>query len=384
MKIAIQAADLDYDRIDGTRVYLLNMLRRFGTLSENDKFIIYHRKNFNPELTPPELANYKIKKIFCPFFWTQTGFLRAIRSDKPDVLWMPMHNIPLLRNKKIKTTVTIHDLAFKYFPDHFTKIDLIKLNFLAGMAIRRSDKIIAVSESTKNDILKFYPGIEEQKIKVIYHGFDSSLFKKNSSREEIKNLLSKFQILNSKFILYVGAIQPRKNLEILIEAFNLYKKEKCADPNPFYKKDSNEKIKLVLAGGKAWKWEKILESAKNSPYSKDIIVTGTLPFKEIRTLYQNASLFVFPSLYEGFGIPILEAFASETPVISSQNSSLQEVGGRAVKYFESGNCKDLCYKIEEVLENENLRKKMIERGIAQLESFSWNKCASETLDWIRS
>lgn len=383
MKIAIQAADLDYDRIDGTRVYLLNMLRRFGALSEDDEFIIYHRKNFNPELSPPELVNYKIKKIFCPFLWTQAGFLRAVRKDNPDVLWMPMHNIPLMRNKKMKTTVTIHDLAFKYFPDHFTKIDLMKLNFLVGMAVKRSDKIIAVSESTKNDILKFYPEIKEQKIKVIYHGFDSNLFKENIPGEESRKILSNFKLQASNFMLYVGAIQPRKNLEILIEAFNLYKGSRCGGLNPFAKFDGNEKIKLVLAGGKAWKWKKVLESAKNSPYSKDIIITGTLPFKDIRILYKSASLFVFPSLYEGFGIPILEAFASETPVISSQNSSLQEVGGRAVKYFESGDCQDLCCKMEEILENENLRKKMIERGIDQLKRFSWDKCASETLDWIK-
>ncbi len=383
MRIAIQAADLDHPRIDGTRVYLLNMLRRFGNLSPKDEFLIFHQRDFNPELAPPDFPNYKIVKISSPLFWTQTRFAFEIFKNNPDVLWMPMHNAPLFRRKKLKLITTIHDLAYKYFPDNFPKKDLLELNLLGNWAIKNSDKIIAVSQSTKNDILKFYPKIKTDKIKVIHHGFDADLFQKEISRDKTDNILSKFKILNfppgrdsakavTKFILYVGAIQPRKNLRILIEAFNLYKKGG-------YEKD----LKLVLAGGKAWMWEEIFKSIKKSPHREDIVVTGTIPFEEIAVLYKNARLFVFPSLYEGFGIPLLEAFAAGIPVVSSKNSSLWEVGGEAARYFDSSSSFDLCRKMREVSEDDELRKKLIKKGREQIKKFSWDKCAGETLEYLK-
>lgn len=220
VKIAIQAADLDHDRIDGTRVYILNCLKYFGELDPASEFLIYHKKEFNPELAPPNFSNYKIKKIYAPLFWTQTRFAWEIRKDKPDILWMPMHNAPLLCPKKIKTIVTIHDLAFKYFPEHFPKKDLLKINLLTRLAIRNADGIIAISESSKKDILKFYPGTRAEKIKVIYHGFDSEVYEQErdlAKEKEIKERLG----IRGDYLLYIGAIQPRKNLEVFIEAFNL-------------------------------------------------------------------------------------------------------------------------------------------------------------------
>ncbi|MCD6149982.1 glycosyltransferase family 4 protein [bacterium] len=378
MKIAIQAADLDHNRIDGTRVYLLNLLRHFGKISPNDEFLIYHRKNFNSELTPPELENYKIKKADFPFLWTQTRFAWEIWKDNPDALWMPMHNLPAVKRNDLKTIVTIHDLAFKYFPDHFPKKDLFKLNFLAGQAIKNADKIIAVSQSTKKDILKFYPKIKEEKIKVIYHGFDAELFHRQFPEEKVKKILTSYKLQVTNYILYVGAIQPRKNLETLIKAFELYKKELKI------KNYELRDLKLVLAGGKAWMWESTIEKIKKSPFKKDIILTGKISFEDLAVLYKNAGIFIFPSLYEGFGIPILEAFASGVPVICARNSSLSEVGGKAAEYFKGSDAEELRGKIEKVLSDKELQNLMIIKGKKQIEKFSWEKCARETLEWIKS
>jgi len=377
MKIAIQAADLDNDRIDGTRVYLLNLLRHFGKISPDDEFLIYHRKNFNLELTPPELENYKIKKADFPFLWTQTRFAWEIWKDNPDALWMPMHNLPAVKRNNLKTIVTIHDLAFKYFPDHFPKKDLFKLNFLAGQAIKNADKIIAVSRSTKKDILKFYPKIKEEKIKVIYHGFDAELFHRQFPKEKTNNILTSYNLQSTNYLLYVGAIQPRKNLETLIKAFELYKK------GLRIKNYELRDLKLVLAGGKAWMWESTTEKIKKSPFKKDIILTGKTSFENLAVLYKNAGIFIFPSLYEGFGIPILEAFASGVPVICARNSSLSEVGGKAVEYFKGSDTEELCGKIEKVLSDKELRNSMVAKGKKQIEKFSWEKCARETLEWIK-
>jgi glycosyltransferase involved in cell wall biosynthesis len=371
MKIAIQAADLDYDRIDGTRVYLLNMLRRFGALSPQDKFLIYHRRNFNPELTPPELSNYTIKKIKSPIFWTQARLAYELASDKPDVLWMPMHNIPLLKNKKIKTVVTIHDLAYKYFPQYFPKKDLFLLNLLGDMAIKKADKIIAISQSTKNDILKLYPGVKDGKIKVIYHGFDPEVYMVQRDRDK-ENEVKKRLGISGEYLLYSGAIQPRKNLEVLIKAFDLFKQ------------NNQSQLKLVLAGEKAWLCENIVNLAKKSAFRKDIIMPGKLKFCDLGHLMRGARAYVYPSLYEGFGITVLEALASQVPVICAKNSSLPEVGGDAVLYFNANSPEDLCQKIEKLLGDWQLEKSLLENGAAQIKKFSWDKCAQETLDFIKS
>ncbi len=373
MNIAIQASDLDSSRIDGTRVYLLNMLSRFGIVSQNDDFFIFHKKEFNPELSPKIYKNYEIIKKNFPIYWTQTRFSFELWKGNYDALWMPMQALPFIRRKNLKTTVTIHDLAFKYFPDLFPSKDLRRLNLFTNFAVKNSNKIIAVSNSTKKDILKFYPEIKEDKIKIIYHGFDPELFQKEISEEEKNKINTKYHIQGARYILYVGALQPRKNLEILIEAFDEIKSKSDFDD-----------LKLVLAGGKAWMWEGILNQISKCKYKKDIIITGTIPFDDIVILYHNASVFVFPSLYEGFGIPLLEAFASEVPVISARNSSLVEVGEEAPLYFDEKNSEDLVDKIQKILINENLRKDLIRKGNEQIKKFSWDKCARETLEFIKT
>lgn len=371
MKIAIQAADLDADRIDGTRVYILNLLKYFGKLDQSSEFLIYHRSKFNPELTPPNFSNYKIKKIFAPLFWTQTRFAAELWKDRPDVLWMPMHNAPLLRPKKIKTIVTIHDLAFKYFPEHFPKKDLLKINLLTGLAVKNAGGIIAISESSKKDILKFYPETRAEKIKVIYHGFDPEVFQKKRDLEKEAGIKKRLTI-RGKYLLYAGAIQPRKNLEVLIEAFNRLKTGQKSD------------LALVLAGEKAWLSESTVQKAHKSPFSGDIIMPGKLKFDDLGHLFRGAAAFIFPSLYEGFGIPILEAMAAKVPVICAQNSSLPEVGGVAALYFNSGDAEDLAQKIKLVLEDEDFRSIMIAKGLEQIKKFSWEKCARETLEYLKS
>lgn len=367
MRIAIHASDLDHDRLDGTRVYLFNMLKNFGKINQADFFSIYHQNEFNHQLTPPLFSNYTVKKIPFPLLWTQTRFAFEIFRDAPDVLWMPVHNIPVCRRKNLKVVVTIHDLAFKIFPDYFPKKDLAKLNKLSDMAIGSADHIIAVSSSTKNDILKVYPQVSAEKITVIHHGFDSELFQREIPQNESKALLTNYNLKAKNYLLYVGAIQPRKNLGVLIEAF-----EKIKERNP--------ELKLVFAGAPAWKYQATLDKIAASKFSGDIIVTGNLEFKKIAALYQHAKMFVFPSLYEGFGIPVLEAMAAKTPVILARNSSLEEVGGEAALYFETGNSADLTSCMQRIIEDDVLSGELVRKGSEHVANFSWEKCARKTLD----
>lgn len=371
MKIAIQVADLDSARIDGTRVYIQNLLKYFGRLSPTDAFWLYHKKEFNPELAPTIFPNYHIVQKTWPFFWTQIRFAWEIWQDRPDVLWMPIQALPIFRRPSLKTAITIHDLAFKYFPKDFEKKDFYKIDSFSDYAIRHSDKIIAISESTKKDILKFYPEIKADKIRVIYHGFDKEIFAKTRDLSAEKILKEKLGIVGD-YILYTGAIQPRKNLVILIEAFASLKKSGAFNGQ------------LVLAGEKAWLSENIIKKACGSHYSEDIKMLGKVKFGDLGVLFRGASIFAFPSLYEGFGLPILEALASQIPVVCTNNSSLPEVAGDAALYFTNNNANDLAQKIQQVLENPELKKDLIQKGLLQLQKFSWAKCARETLEFLKS
>ena len=187
MKIAIQAADLDAERIDGTRVYILNLLKYFGKLDQSSEFLIYHKNKFNPHLTPPILPNYKIIKKSLPHLWTQTVFAGYLWKDRPDVLWMPMHNIPIIKRRNIKTIVTIHDLAFKYFPETFTRKDLLKINFLTWNINKLSDNTLRTN-STKNNISYILTKCIYlcMKTQIIYN-FNEMILKNNKTSDIIDN-----------------------------------------------------------------------------------------------------------------------------------------------------------------------------------------------------
>ncbi len=507
MKIAIDTADLDCERIDGTRVYIQNVLKYLGKLAPEDEFFLFHKTEYNELLRPVEFKNYHDKSLGNGFWWTQIKFARAVWKLKPKVCWMPIQQIPFLnfkfkilnfnsifndlifkfklvfsggkvkfrkanvssdlktphpsfREKRddplyptspnrlrgtgvesgIKYVVTIHDLAFKFFGLHFPLIDRLKINFYTDVAVRRADRIIAISEATKRDLIRLYPGVDHAKISVVRHGFDRENFEQEFSEEEREKFLRKWGMIKSKvnptfpfrfqlrginsfqlretrsrnYLLYVGAIQPRKDLVTLIKAFNKLKlqdtrgkrmtnaelqmtndseemtNDKLQMTNAKVQVDNKSQkaidvsgLKLVLVGEKAWKSESTLREIDKSEFKDDIIVTGKVDFKELAMFYRLAKVFVFPSLYEGFGIPVLEAMASKVPVVIADNSSLPEVGGEAVLKFKTGDSNDLEKQLRKLLGNERLREEMIEKGLKRVKKFSWEKCARETLEVLR-
>ena len=268
--------------------------------------------------------------------------------------------------------MTIHDLAFKIYPAMFPDSDRFKLNLYADYAIKRADKLIAVSEATKQDILRFYPAVPESRIRTVHHGFDSQIFSQKIAASEAKELREKYVLSDAPYLLYVGAIQPKKDLISLVKAFSHLKKEnKYAD------------YRLVIAGTPAWQAEDTLECIKNSPFVKDIILTGRVSFFDLPKFYQCASIFIFPELYPGFGIPLLEAFASGVPVVAADNPALREVGGDAALFFECGKPADLAEKISTILDDAAIRAELVRKGHQRTQHFSWEKCARETLEQIK-
>lgn len=369
MRLAIQASDLDHRRIDGTRVYLREILNRFGPLSPETLFLLYHRHAFNPLIAPAHFPNYREVRFSFPYAWMQTAFARALFREKPEKLFLPIQAAPLFIPRGMEVTATIHDLAFKRFPETFPKALLFKLNVLLGVAVRRADKLIAVSQATKEDILRYFPELPEEKIRVIHHGFAADFYERSLSSETIRAVTAGHRIEPGTYVLYVGALQPRKNLVRLIQAFD---QTKAAVPD----------MKLVLVGERAWLSEAIFEGVRRSAHVRDIHLVGQANFEDLRAWYQGARLFAYPSLCEGFGIPVLEAFASGTPVLTANNSSLPEVAGNAALYADAESVESIASRLAELWKNEELRRDLVTKGKERLKKFSWDKCAQETLDYL--
>lgn len=289
---------------------------------------------------------------------------------------MPLQALPIFLPKGTASIVTIHDLAFKLFPEHFPTKDVRKLNWLTDFAVRHATRLIAVSESTKRDILKYYPDTPPENIRVIHHGFD-----KHSSTKtfpismhlfsETVPLLERFHLISEEYLLYVGALQPRKNLICLMKAFEIFGR-------------IHTSAKLVLAGEAAWMSERIFRAYEEHPLRDRIVLTGSISFEERALLYQHARIFVYPSLYEGFGLPILEAFSAGVPVICANNSSLPEVAGDAAIFFDATQSDELTEKLLSLWENTSQRSILIQKGRERCKTFSWDTCARETAEWIVS
>lgn len=261
-------------------------------------------------------------------------------------------SVPL--SLKGKMVVTVHDVIWEAHPgmipnhtEQLHKIALDRLNKLKPF-------VIADSESTRQDILK-YTSIPEENIKTVYLSYDED----NMYPDKIKVL----DIIDGRYFLFVGAFERRKNIAAIVRAFNLIA-HKHSD------------IKLVIAGKKIWDDTSDLEKALEESKFKDrIIFPGYIDVSAKRRLYSNAVAFIFPSLYEGFGIPVLEAMACGCPVITAYNSSLSEVGGDAAIYVDTYNTEQLAIEMNRLLENSSLRNELIIKGFSNKDNFSWNKTA---------
>ncbi|HHH12268.1 MAG TPA: glycosyltransferase family 1 protein, partial [Candidatus Moranbacteria bacterium] len=220
--------------------------------------------------------------------------------------------------------------------------------------------------AAKRDILRFYPRLAEERVVVIEHGVDREFFAQKFPSERVDETLSRFDLRAGGYILYVGALQPRKNLRTLIAAF-----ESLAD-------DFGD-LKLVLAGEVGWLAEGILRAVATSPFAERIVLTGGLPFEEVVILLQRATVFAFVPLYEGFGLPILEAFAAGTPVLTAENSSLPEVAAEAAEYCRAEEVASVEAGLRRLLADENLRNRLVAAGRKRVGRYDWDRCARRTL-----
>ncbi len=357
--------------------YTSMLLKYLERLDDKNRYFIYLRKE-NFDSYSPQKSNFKKRITDIPWYSFKEQFLmgRVLEKDKIDLAHFPHFNAPFFY--KGKFLVTIHDLILLEYPTIKAttlgplKYGIKKIGYqkVLQKAITSSQKIIAVSDFTKKDITKYFPRAAA-KIKVIYEGCEDEQYElklkgnKNSGEGGLE--LEKYG-LRKPYILYVGAAYPHKNLENLLLAFKIIKKNK-----------ENSKLDLVLVGGKDYFYEKIKKFAKREKI-KNVIFPGLVGENSLREIYENAEIFVFPSLYEGFGLPPLEAMQAKIPVVCSKKASLPEILGAAACYFNPENSQDMAIKIMQVLDNRRLREDLILKGQERIKLFSWQKMASQTLE----
>jgi len=269
----------------------------------------------------------------------------------------------ILRPVKSGTTiVTIHDLAFKRFPQYIEKKNLAFLTGHIPRTLARADRIIAVSEFTKKELLKFY-SIPENKIEVIHEGIDEN-FKKIDNAGRLTEIRNKYK-LPERFFLWVGTLEPRKNISGLLDAFS------------DFKKIDKSNCRLVMVGKWGWNYHGFMDKIKKMIMREDVILTEYVSDEDLPAIYNLAEAFIFPSIYEGFGLPPLEAMACGVPVITTQ--ALNEVVGEAAVKVSERNLEEIVRAMKDILENEGIKKDLIQKGFKRIEQFSWEKAARETL-----
>jgi len=283
---------------------------------------------------------------------------------KADLLHCPDYLIPPTLNKII--ILTIHDLAFIRFPQFNFDWFIKKYTKEVERNARLAKIIVADSKSTKDDIIKFFK-IDPAKVKVVYLASDSR-FKKLANQEKDKEVLKKYGI-DKKYILSVGTIEPRKNYSTLIKAFNYIKHN-----------NNNFNCKLVIVGRTGWKSEATYRERELSLYKDDILFIGRVSDKELVQIYNQAEIFVYPSLFEGFGLPPMEAMSCGLPVIASDSSSLKEVVGDAGILVPSEDYREISKQISYILKNEKITEELKEKSLKQAQKFSWEKTARKTLN----
>lgn len=280
----------------------------------------------------------------------------------------PACTLPFFSN--IPGVVTIHDLVPFKFPHLCQNETVIYYNLVLPRSIARARKIVAVSNTVKNDILNLFPRIDTSKIEVVYHGVDKR-FSRVVNVMKLDSVRNRYQ-LPDKFILFVGNLEPKKNINRIIEAFSDLKAERQIEH------------KLVIAGKKGWKYATIFELCKTRNLHNDIIFPGYIDENDIPALYSMASAFIFPSLDEGFGLPVLEAMACGCPVIASSQGALPEISGGACPLADPYNVSSIASAILNVLEHTDYRNTIIAKGLKWSEKFYWESSAEKMLQVYNS
>lgn len=364
MRIAIDARGINWYRGTGIGTYTDKVLKYLLKLDRENYYHIYwsgdNYENFQSKNTKLIMASRKQHRFF-----EQNYFPDNLTSNNIDIFHVPQNGIGMSESVDCKKIATIHDLIPYIMPETVGRGYLLKFLKEVPKVIEQCDALITVSEWSKKDILKFFP-IDKEKIFVTPLAADDKY--KPLDKEKCKSLLYKEYNLNNPFILYIGGFSPRKNVKLLITAFSKVYKELNKDYN------------LIIVGAAKDQGQYLNEFSSNLELASKIRFTGFVPEEHLPILYNACDAFVYPSLYEGFGLPPLEAMNCGTPVISSNLTSIPEVVGDAGILIDPYNEAELINSLKRLLNDEKLQTEYSEKGLKRAENFSWLKTAEKTLE----
>lgn len=305
---------------------------------------------------------WEVRELWAPRFWTQGRLAIEMLFHPVDVLFVPAHTVPWIHPKR--TVVVVHGLEYEFCPETYSLWERIYMRWSIRNSCRWASKIIAVSKNTKRDLMSRY-SMPEEKMQVVYEGVSYLQFPTDNEQSDSRPSVSGFQVPNPYF-LFIGRIEARKNVRRIIDAFDLFKK----------KHGTNHQ--LVLAGKPGFGYAAISDQLKTLRCREDVVETGYICEEEKWRLLSGAEGFLFPTLYEGFGLPVLEAQSAGVPVVTSNVSSLPEISGSdSAILVDPLNVEEIARGIEKIALDQGFRSGIIERGLQNAARFSWEKCAKE-------
>ncbi|MEF3691447.1 MAG: glycosyltransferase family 1 protein [Candidatus Moraniibacteriota bacterium] len=387
MKIGIDASRAFIKNRTGIEEYSFQVISHLKKELAGLEVFLYTRPKTGKLVKKLKIpAKWKVREIKWPRFWTQIGLSLEMILRPVDVLFIPAHTVPIVHpsgwlmkicnyfwgeKRKFKTVVTIHGLEYEFLPEAYSLWERIYMRTVIKKSCQWADKIISVSQNTKKDLVRLYK-IPAHKIEVIYEGYFFEKSEQESNGRK-KRILKKYQLENLKYLLFLGRIEERKNLIRIIKAFEILKEKYQIEH------------KLLLAGGLGYGYNKIVKYIEESFCKKDIYLSGFVEDREKREILKNADVFLFPTLYEGFGLPIIEAQSLGVPIVASNNSSIPEIIGTKIKPYlvNPQNPEEIADSVFRILNNKKVREKLVKPGLENVKRFSWDDCAAKIAEVLR-
>jgi glycosyltransferase involved in cell wall biosynthesis len=374
MLIGIDASRATSARPTGTEIYSRELIRALLALDQRNQYRLYTRERVAPDFFAPLVTfhasrithhairhtPYAIRPIPFPRLWTHARLSYEMLTRAPDVLWVPAHVLPLIHPRR--SFVTIHDTGQVHFPDAHPPLQRAYHNWAVWWSTRHAARVFADSESTRDDLIRFFR-VPPEKILVVYPAYDAQLYQPIRNPARIESVKARY-CLSGDYVLTIGTIQPRKNYARLIEALGKLPVANCD---------------LVIVGKRGWLHKTIFESVARLGLQTRVHFLDYVPASDLPALVSGARVFVFPSLHEGFGLPILEAQACGTPVVCSMTSSLPEAAGDAALFFDPLDVDAIAGALARALTDDALRAKLIARGFENVKRFSWEVSARQIL-----
>ena len=369
MKIAINTRFLLPTKLEGFGWFTHEVVKRIVQNNPEHEFYFFFDRKYDSKFiygnnVTPIVINPPARHPFLYYLWFEFGVKKALRKHNIDVFLSPDGYLSL--GSDVKQIPVIHDLSFVHYPEDLPFLNEKYMNHYFPKFAKKASKIITVSEYSKSDIEKSF-GISEDKITVAHNGIGD--FFQPILEEKKKETRSKFT--NGKeYFLFVSALQPRKNVTKLFEAFDQFKKETKSD------------VKLLMVGEKYW-WNKEIKQVFDAmTYQSEVIFTGHIQAEDLKNVYGAGLALTYVSYFEGFGIPLVEAMKCELPIISSDKTSLPEVGGEAAIYVNPFSTEDIKNGMLRIFKDQSLREELIENGKSRAQLFSWDKTAKIVWDTI--